>query len=196
MEFNEKEGWEEIKTSDAERWCPEKAGDELVGLYVEKRENLGKNHANGYFITNVIEGEEKEWLVFGTEDLNRKLEHVPIGYEVGIVFAGTKPSTPPKKPFKVFKVYKRPAPGSTPTDEEATTPKVERVTEKPEMFSSENEMELWAVIDEIASEVQGPVNNDTIIMQARRWKSKDQIDQEELDKIKEALSKNPFEKRG
>ena len=43
-EFKESEGWEEIMASDAERWCPEKPGDELVGLYVDKKEDVGKNH--------------------------------------------------------------------------------------------------------------------------------------------------------
>ena len=39
--------------------------------------------------------------------MNKKMEDVPIGYEVGIIYQGEKPSAPPKKPFKIFKVFKR-----------------------------------------------------------------------------------------
>lgn len=189
-EFKESEGWEEIMASDAERWCPEKPGDELVGLYVDKKEDVGKNHANAYFITNIIQGEEKEWIVFGTEDLNRKFEHIPIGYEVGIVFQGSKPSKPPKKPFKIFKVYKRPAPG--------TQPIVERVTEdKPQMFASEEEMKTWQLIEEIAADITvGPVDNKSILMRANRWAREERLDPKDFERIKAALEKNPFKNEG
>lgn len=189
-EFKESEGWEEIMASDAERWCPEKPGDELVGLYVDKKEDVGKNHANAYFITNIIQGEEKEWIVFGTEDLNRKFEHIPIGYEVGIVFQGSKPSKPPKKPFKIFKVYKRPAPG--------TQPIVERVTEdKPQMFASEEEMKTWQLIEEIAADITvGPVDNKSILMRANRWAREERLDPKDFERIKAALDKNPFKNEG
>ena len=46
--------------------------------------------------------------VFGSTVLDNKFKDIPLGYEVKIVYQGEKPSTPPKKPFKLFQVFKRP----------------------------------------------------------------------------------------
>lgn len=190
MEFKESEGWDEIVVPDAERWCPQKEGDQLVGIYVNKKEDVGKNRATVYFIKN----EENEWIVFGTDDLNRKFKQVPLGCEVGIVFKGEKPLRAPKKPFKMFQVFKRQI-----SEKENQEPKVERVTEekKPQMFASEEEMKAWQLIEEIAADITvGPVDNKSILMRANRWAREERLDPKDFDRIKEALDKNPFKNGG
>ena len=101
--FRVEEGWEEIPDED-DFWCPCDKGDWIAGIYTKKEEDVGRNHANVYTLSNT-EGEHR---IFGTVGLNKKMDGIPIGeYEVGIIYQGEKPSQPPKKPFKLFQVHKR-----------------------------------------------------------------------------------------
>ncbi len=111
--FKEAEGWEKIPDLDS-FWCPTGKGDMVQGIYIKKEENVGRNHAEVYTLK---EG-EVENKIFGTVGLIKKMEEVPIGYEVGIIYQGEKPSTPPKKPFKIFDVFKR----KIDTEEEEQSP--------------------------------------------------------------------------
>jgi len=100
--FKESEGWELVPDED-DFWCPSNEGDWVAGIYVKKEDDVGINHATVYTLNNT-EGENK---IFGTFGLNKKMAGIPIGYEVGIIYKGEKPSKPPKKPFKLFEVHKR-----------------------------------------------------------------------------------------
>ena len=100
--FREEDGWEKIPDED-DFWCPCDEGDWIAGIYKLKEEDVGRNHANVYTLANT----EGEFRIFGTVGLNKKMDSIPIGYEVGIIYKGEKPSQPPKKPFKLFEVSKR-----------------------------------------------------------------------------------------
>ena len=104
IEFKEEDGWEEIEDMD-EFFTFEKVGDSVHGIYIAKEANVGRNKADVY----VLKSGPVEHKIFGTVGLKKKMADVPIGYEVGIIYEGEKPSTPPKKPYKLFRVFKRPA---------------------------------------------------------------------------------------
>jgi hypothetical protein len=105
--FNEKDGWEKIMDMDA-FWVPENIGDTVKGVYIQKEENVGRNHAEVFSLKeNVEEGDPVLHKIFGTVGLVKKFKEICIGEEVGIIYKGEKASTPPKKPFKQFDVFKR-----------------------------------------------------------------------------------------
>ncbi len=102
--FNKKEGWEEIPDPDLEDyWCPVHKGDHNQGIYIEKELDVGVNYATVYTFKN----ENGLFKVFGTVGLIQKMDRIKIGEEVGLIYKGEKPMKPPKKPFKVWKVFNR-----------------------------------------------------------------------------------------
>jgi len=101
--FREKDGWIKVPDLD-DLWCPTNVGDSVEGVYIKKEENVGRNHATMYTLKD-IDGMENK--IFGTVGLNKKMADIPIGYEVGIIYKGEKPSAPPKKAFKIFDVFYR-----------------------------------------------------------------------------------------
>lgn len=102
-EAKESRDWEEVFAMT--RWTPEKKGDELSGIFVKRRDNVG---VRGYtfFTLQLSNGETRD--VLGTTMLNPKMDQVTLGWEVRIVYQGEGPATPPHKPLKCFKVYRRP----------------------------------------------------------------------------------------
>jgi hypothetical protein len=97
--------WEEVKDPENNVWRPQVAGDEIIGIYLRKETDVGRYHTNKY----TLETDDGEMDVFGSTVLDTKFKEVPLGYEVKIVYQGEKPSKPPRKPFKLFQVFKRPA---------------------------------------------------------------------------------------
>ena len=95
--------WEQVFAGNL--WTPETKGDEIVGCYCKRRDNVGVR--NYTFYTLDVDGEQKD--VLGTTLLNQLMDQVPVGWEVRIVYQGTKPSDPPHKPLKLFDVFRRPA---------------------------------------------------------------------------------------
>jgi hypothetical protein len=95
--------WEEVKDSEDEIWRPEAIGDEISGKYIRREDDVGMYHSTKY----TLETERGEVDVFGSTVLDNKFKDIPLGYEVKIVYQGEKPSNPPKKPFKLFQVFKR-----------------------------------------------------------------------------------------
>jgi hypothetical protein len=110
--FKPEEGWLKVPDLD-DMWCPTQIGDYVAGVYINKEENVGRNHATMYTLKDSKGIENK---IFGTVGLNKKMLDIPIGSEVGIMYNGEKPSTPPKKPYKLFDVVHREI-GSTDTIE-------------------------------------------------------------------------------
>jgi len=96
-------GWKEIKDTEDSIWRPEAIGDEISGKYIRMEEDVGVYHSNKY----TLENEKGEVEVFGSTVLYNKFKDIPLGCEVKIIYQGEKPSTPPKKPFKLFQVFKR-----------------------------------------------------------------------------------------
>jgi hypothetical protein len=103
IQKNNDNGWQEVKDSEDEIWRPEAIGDEISGKYVRKEDDVGIYHSTKY----TLDTEKGEVDVFGSTVLDSKFKDIPLGYEVKIVYQGEKPSTPPKKPFKLFQVFKR-----------------------------------------------------------------------------------------
>ncbi len=145
-EFKVSEGWEEIPDFDNDLWCPQSVGDEFKGIYLNKKEDVGPNRATIYNLKN----EEGEFIVFGTEVLNRKFKVIPPGYEVGIIYRGEKPSKPPKKPLKMFKVFKR-APGSE--SKKDSVPDVKEEPKKVEM-NMEDDSKTWELVNIISTKLE------------------------------------------
>lgn len=74
----------EVGTELPEVWVPEKAGDSIEGIYLKKKENVGKNKANLYVLD--VEGTRKS--VWGSTVLDDKMDDVNIGDLVTITFEG------------------------------------------------------------------------------------------------------------
>jgi hypothetical protein len=95
--------WEEIKDPEDEIWRPEAIGEEISGKYIRREDDVGMYHSTKY----TLDTKNGERGVFGSTVLDNKFKDVPLGCEVKIVYQGEKPSTPPKKPFKLFQVFIR-----------------------------------------------------------------------------------------
>lgn len=108
MVQKEKEG-EWVKIPDESNvWKPEQPGDEVEGKYLKKESAPYKGRPNCKYILEPKEAdtEEDNVTVYGTVGLRRKMEKIPKGYMVKIVYLGEKPSSDPvKKPFKLFDVF-------------------------------------------------------------------------------------------
>ncbi|MCE7697827.1 MAG: hypothetical protein K8E24_002985 [Methanobacterium paludis] len=105
---NKNEGWEEVNDVNSV-WRPEATGEEIIGVYKSKETDVGQYKSNIY----TLETDDGEREVYGSKGLDGKFADIPIGYEVRIVYKGEKPMAPPKKPFKMFQVFKRPGNGSS-----------------------------------------------------------------------------------
>ncbi|MCE7697824.1 MAG: hypothetical protein K8E24_002970 [Methanobacterium paludis] len=181
-EFKPEDGWVEMPDFENETWCPKEKGEQLQGIYINKRENVGLNHANMYTIKN----EDGEWVVFGTEALNNKLKNVPIGYEVGIIYMGEKPTQPPKKPFKMFKVFRR-----------AVGSKKEKEPKQPQM-NLEDDSETWAIIDGISLKLEDKhekINEKNITAMALKMRNDPTEDftKEEFEDVKRVVKNINFD---
>jgi hypothetical protein len=100
--FSKEKGWNEIEDKTG-CWKPKGIGDYITGIYTGIKTNVGKHHSEVY----LIKSGEIEYKVFETEQLKQKMEDVPIGYEVVLIYKGSKKSPAPKSPFKMFDVKKR-----------------------------------------------------------------------------------------
>jgi hypothetical protein len=104
--FPEGEGWDQIPDMN-EFWNPELEGDMVKGVYILKETNVGRNHSDVYTLKEENEEDATKPIIhkiFGTTDLMNKFQEIEIGTELAIRYNGSKPSTPPKKPFKMFDI--------------------------------------------------------------------------------------------
>lgn len=96
--------WKKVEMGDT--WNPEKEGDEIVGLFVGKEENVGENNSNLY--TLEASDDNRSVSVWGTTVLDVRMKNVKVGEEVKIIFKGWKDSPTRKgKQYKDFEVYHR-----------------------------------------------------------------------------------------
>lgn len=78
--------------------------DELVGIYVDKEEDVGDNHSTIYNF-KTADGMVSVW---DTTVLSARLKNIEAGEEVRIVYLGKKPNkTKGRKPYHNFEVYHR-----------------------------------------------------------------------------------------
>lgn len=96
-------GWLKVEMGDT--WKPEKEGDEVIGLYLGKEENVGENGSNLYSLESQ---DHQNISVWGSTVLDIRMKNVKVGEEVKIVFKGLKDSPNRKgKQYKDFEVYHR-----------------------------------------------------------------------------------------
>jgi hypothetical protein len=102
----EKKEWIEVPNNSG-RWIPEKPGDTLIGVYLEKKPAPYKGRDNYKYILessnpSAVDG---TILVYGTDGLNSAMDKIPFQTKLKILYDGEIPSKDPvKKPFKKFKV--------------------------------------------------------------------------------------------
>jgi hypothetical protein len=114
------EQWEEVQGEQGKliRWNeePENAaqkektifvGTEIMGIYEDKRENVGENAANIY---NIRTAEHGLLSVWGTTVLDDKFESIAVSSEVKIVMTGKQKPKNGGKAYFCFTVSKRPGP--------------------------------------------------------------------------------------
>ena len=103
------DNWTEAGSASDETWKPETAGDEVTGKLVKKRDNVGANSSNMYYLEQEADnGDTLTISVWGSTVLDTKFEEIPMNSMVKIEFLGSVKGKGPK-PYKDFKVlYKAP----------------------------------------------------------------------------------------
>ena len=100
--------WQEAGGAGGETWKPENAGDNVTGLYKQKKENVGANNSMMYVLQE--DGKDETTSVWGSTVLDTKFEEIPTGSLVKIEYLGKEKGKSPV-PYKNFKVmYKAPTP--------------------------------------------------------------------------------------
>ena len=82
-------------------WKPEKEGDEIEGILIDKREGVGTYSSNAY----MIENREGQHLVWGSTVLDDGMNFIKVGEQVKIQYKGTEENKKGQK-VKIYKVYK------------------------------------------------------------------------------------------
>ena len=86
-------------------WEYKKDGDEIMGLLVEIKKEVGPNSSMLYTVEK--KGGEK-FGIWGSTVLDMRMSDVMVGEEVKITYKGTQPSkTKGRSPVKIFKVLHR-----------------------------------------------------------------------------------------
>lgn len=175
--------WEEVIV-ESQVWRPEDLGigAEIIGIYKGKEENVGQWKKNRYTFAIMVNGECQEKYVYGTVDLDEKFKQVPIGYEVKIIFEKELPSRPPKKPFKKFKVYKRPVETS---ENDATVDSDEK-----DPITANDNMDTGELISKITDHLLNgkgfsaeDITDDMIKKEAGLWYGKERITKDEYESL-------------
>src|ERR1035437_9597063 len=100
----DKNKWKKISdaaTSD-ENWNPVKAGDEIAGEYIDRKENVGPNSQMVY----VLKKEDGTFVsVWGKTVLDSHMSRVSVGDEVKIVYTGSVKNKLGNREFKTFDVF-------------------------------------------------------------------------------------------
>jgi hypothetical protein len=89
--------WEKVEEG---FWVPEEKGDEISGVYLGFKEDIGQNKSRLYSIEN----EEGKMNVWGSKVLDGKMMIIKIGQQVKIVFLGRVKSEG-KKEYKGYDVF-------------------------------------------------------------------------------------------
>ena len=103
------DNWTEAGSASDETWKPENVGDEVTGKLIKKRDNVGANSSNMYYLEQeAANGDKLVISVWGSTVLDTKFEEIPMQSMVKIEFLGSVKGKGPK-PYKDFKVlYKAP----------------------------------------------------------------------------------------
>jgi len=82
MENTQPTNW---KTVEPNVWKPEKDGDFIEGKLVSKKEKVGVNESNAYY----VESKDETAMVWGSTVLDDRMTIVNVGDMVRITFKGT-----------------------------------------------------------------------------------------------------------
>lgn len=80
-------------------WKPENDGDSVEGILIVKKENVGPNESNAYY----LEKDNKQTMIWGTTVLDSRMDLVKVGDQIKITFKGTEENKK-GQPTKIFKV--------------------------------------------------------------------------------------------
>lgn len=142
--------WQQVTLSKTWRFYPTEDnedvnGEELVGYYRGRKDDVGENNSTVYLIEE--EKSEEVYSVWDTAVLNSAMQHVQVNQKVKIVYKGEEPSPTRKgKIFHDFAVYvdkpekKETVPLSEapPSDSEDEKLAQQREEEIKEMFEDSN----------------------------------------------------------
>jgi hypothetical protein len=107
--------WKEVNIESGTTWDKEKP---LVGLLIQKKENVGDNNSNLY----VIETKDGNVSAWGSTVLDNKMSTAKVGEEVMIEYVGKKKNPKTGRDYHDYKVFTREVPftevGGTQEDEE------------------------------------------------------------------------------
>jgi len=82
-------------------WKPENENDEIVGVLLEKEEDVGANNSKLY----TLEVDKKPISVWGSIVLDPKMVSVKVGEKVKIIYLGKGEAKPGKNAPKLFSVF-------------------------------------------------------------------------------------------
>lgn len=92
-----------IDTGDATQWNPKK-NDELEGLYVDKKSDVGENHSNIY----TVQIEDGSYVSFwGSAMIDDNFDKIPMGAEVKLVYLGTQKNAKGNREYKKFDIFSK-----------------------------------------------------------------------------------------
>jgi hypothetical protein len=95
--------WKKLNSNNqSTNWKPTKVGDEVSGVYVDKRENVGPNHSMVY----ELQQEDGSFVsIWGKTVIDSSMARVQLGDTVKIVFTGESPNKNGTRTFKTFDVF-------------------------------------------------------------------------------------------
>lgn len=76
--------FKEVGNELPEVWNPENEGDQIEGIYIKKKENVGENKSNLYILD--VDGTHKS--IWGSTVLDDKMDYVSVGDKIRITYQG------------------------------------------------------------------------------------------------------------
>lgn len=93
-----------MNTGDSTLWSPATVGDELEGMYVDKKTGVGSNNSNIY----TIQKENGEFAAFwGSAVIDSNFLKIPLGAQVKLVYKGKTKNVKGNREFKNFDIYSK-----------------------------------------------------------------------------------------
>jgi hypothetical protein len=75
----------EFENINPQTWKPMKESDSVEGIYTDKRESVGANHSNCYY----LEKDGQQVMIWGSTIIDDRMKFVKIGDYVKITYKGT-----------------------------------------------------------------------------------------------------------
>jgi len=88
--------WETIEPN---VWKPVEPEDSIEGVLILKKENVGINNSNAYYIEN----KDGQFMVWGATVLDSRMEYVEVGEKIRITYIETRKNAKGQD-TKIFKV--------------------------------------------------------------------------------------------